>query len=1103
MKSSAQADQKQQETTGPSNRGRGRATSGRGGSDDPNPRVRQLAALEERANGGRQAGGVAQLQGVLAQRGVVQRAQPGAIEHAMNSCFVAALINTFTVTRSLKNLLANDDVELNPNAAELQDLLLRAVNTVDAANAGNVSAQWVRNIMVSLHRNGITANATETADVNNVIALVIQRLTDDGANPWAGQPNDNPVSSGVVVWGLDQTLEDAAAHTVQEMQEDLEGLGTIFPNVVHVNRQIGNPNVAPQTFMLHPTDGNPIAYRLRATIERDGGYGGGHFVSYLDRGGQGQEWWKSDDLGPSVTAVNDLRNTGGKDMLRRGITYIYERTGAQAVQQNAPLPMIAPLGQQAQEAFDREYREDWKTVLKARATGRKRSDFSGTEPMDSGKDRLSGHKRSLTSKQNPTSKRSKPWEAEEDLEQEGIGLRDREMITEYDEDSLPVFGDESRMGVVTWNVAHFSDRDIGQVLTAFEEAFQEFSPGAWNEFFETLIPYIAEIKNALNDYRGKSEETLREYKLFRKLQSPEAQVDQILDVIDRLQERLENFDYGTVATRLTQVAARRWREEFRVAQKDPAARPALADSVKGLKDFEGYSKTVKKLFKEIGSLKTRQTLLKRISAGKTKELFDALSSNREGFPQLGLVLELRRALHSVNIATHVNEMFEDNDWLDAMILQEVNDPTLLELMGTSFDVVRGPHLASGGDNPQHEYYPLLLRKGSKAEVKIYTVNTQGEMKETSNDKDYGWNKRKGNYRPIVVYEIQREGDSKPVWIGTVHTTPESDQSGGVAEFHRKEIYQEIRRGLDGLQERAAAEGIPLIIGGDFYLTSEAVVEDIRNVDPNVAETGRRDIRASRTKVNALRDDLQRHLGQVEAVNDLPTAEALRERIKFLDEAMEDEQTLRNFLGLTTRYNIEGLGLSIAQTVSGTNPKRDPLTRWFDLQIADFFLHNEDFQSAAVGILKPTGGMVPVDTEGLRYSKHWQRFSDHFPVGGIFSLEQENLLEHKAFPRPKGSAEDARKLNIRIFAASRLRQQGVNAERRREMLDQLDDDRLLSWAKDFLALRLMELRADDIPEDIDEAIALIQELEEQDEDLLPEDRLFVVSPTDFEPTEDEA
>jgi hypothetical protein len=758
------------------------------------------------------------------------------------------------------------------------------------------------------------------------------------------------------------------------------------------------------------------------------------------------------------------------------------------------------------------------------------------EQLEGGdQERSSSLKRpSLDNRAIPEKKRLKA-DNEEDSDEEDS--QDTEGHDQLEDEAEDFEADEasSRMGVVTWNVAHFSNRDVNSVLASFEEGFQEFSSGEWSGFFSLLGSSLSELYDVVAAFEGWSEYDLRQYDLFTGLQSPDAKVEQTLKTIREIREALQEFDYSAVGARLVEVSSRDWGEEFREARTDPAARPALADSVKSLKDFERHSKSATSLFKSVQSLKGHRGLLERINRQKTGELFKALSSNRKAFPQVGLVLELRRALHSFNILTHIEEMFEDNDWLDAMILQEVNDPALLEEEGSGFEVFKGPHLVSGGENPQNEYYPLLLRENSGARVKIFTVDTRGQMEQVANNQKVKWDKGNGDYRPIVVYEIQKSEEGKPVWIGVVHTTPESDQSGGVAEFHRKEIYKEVEAGLEKLQTKAARKGIPLIIGGDFYLTSEAVVKSGGNAE--AAREGMEDMARPLAKVRKLKSILEyllaleiredadprpqrprgstreqirterlRTRGMTTRGGTDDAATILRERIKFLDEAMKDEQVLRNFLGLTAQRQFEDLGLLVAQTVSGTNPKHDPLARWFDVQIADFFLYNEDFKSAAVGILKPTGGMIPVDTEDLRYSRYWQRFSDHFPVGGIFSLDQENLLEHEAFPRPKGSEEDARKLNLKSFAGHGLEEENITDPGiRQTLLDLMEmtrggEGRMKQLAEKYLSELLWELGGPESMPGIDEYVQAIQELEEQ-ESLPAEDRLFVVSPTDFEPQDE--
>lgn len=770
------------------------------------------------------------------------------------------------------------------------------------------------------------------------------------------------------------------------------------------------------------------------------------------------------------------------------------------------------------------------------------------EELEGSTKRETGSKRSTLHRQETVENKRQKTRNDEDSseEEEEEDLKDAEDYSWEDEARDFEAEEEShRIGVVTWNVAHFSNRDVDSVMGSFVEALREFSPSLWNGFIALLKPFLSFVESRLSPFAGQDEATLKDEapEIFRRLQTPDAQVQQTLHRVAMIREQLRAFDPAAIADRLREVASHDWRGDLTVARQDLTARLALMDRIKTLKDLEAYSEFASGLFKRIQSLTGSKTLLTRIEQealrGVFETLLEALAATRERFPAFSLVEDLRRALHSFNVVTHINEMFEDNDWLDAMILQEVNDPTLLEEEGSGFEVFKGPHLRSGGENPQNEYYPLLLREGSEAEVKVYTVDTEGGMEETGHGTPLRWNKKVGDYRPIVVYEIRKGEEGKPVWIGVVHTTPESDQSGGVAEFHRKEIYKEIKLGLGKLRRRAERRGIPLIIGGDFYLTSEAVVEDVQRAkEPERAVGERLEMARSLSRVKKLKSILEYLLAREirEAADPRPQrpratrreiqAERLRtqgmmardstndavkilqERIKFLDEAMKDEQVLRNLLGLTAQRQFEDLGLLVAQTVSGTNPKHDPLERWFDVQIADFFLYNKDFRSAAVGILKPAGGMVPVDAEDLRYSRYWQRFSDHFPVGGIFSTDWENLLEHEAFPLPAGSAEDARKMNLRSFAGHGLEEEEdvTNPGVRQTLLDLMEmtrggEGRMKQLAETYLSERLWELGDPESKSGIDEYVEAIQELEDE-ENLPPEERLFVVSPTDFEPTEEE-
>jgi hypothetical protein len=233
--------------------------------------------------------------------GVAQLVAPGPITHVTNSCFAAALINIFTVTPSLKNLInpaANQD-PLSVSQARLRNVLWRAVNTCDASQV--VPGHWVRNIMTSLAENQVIASPDRSDDVNNVVALVALRLTPVHAD--AGQGNGMP-AFGAFTWLHGHTIQQAFAALVDVYQP---------PNTAMFNR-VGGPGVAaPQTWTYQiPHGGALVTYRRTSIIERNvenytdsKGNTAEHFISIVDRSGAGTEWWRSDDVGPQVSQVND------------------------------------------------------------------------------------------------------------------------------------------------------------------------------------------------------------------------------------------------------------------------------------------------------------------------------------------------------------------------------------------------------------------------------------------------------------------------------------------------------------------------------------------------------------------------------------------------------------------------------------------------------------------------------------------------------------------------------------------------------------------------------------------------------------------------------
>ena len=749
------------------------------------------------------------------------------------------------------------------------------------------------------------------------------------------------------------------------------------------------------------------------------------------------------------------------------------------------------------------------------------------------------------------------------------------------------------LGLVSWNVAHFSNKDIGEALQAFSEQFETFSGKDWRALFIELDEFAALVNTSLARFKRapttvssreepqrsrvgrslekrkkesefESDETLRQEhkKTFGGLKGDvELTLLGLTSDLENVRNARSQINAGEYEAEIDKVVRIDWEELWERAKSDRQARIDLADKVKQLRKFENIAEPAKKIItvtKKLLSASHLQTLLSRIAGEKYGELLTILSDVAVKLPRVGTINELGRALHSFNIATHIEEMFKNNEWLDLLALQEVNDPSLLKQTATGYDLYSGPHLVSGGENPQQEFYPLLVRKGSNIRVEsVFVVITSGLMTPVGHDQTEYWDKEGGIYRPIVVYQIRKGDEKGPTWIAIVHTTPEPDTKGEVAEFNRRAIFKEVEAGLKTLEGLADQRGIPLIIGGDYYLTSEALVKDLAgesltdvgldfNIEDIKAKTKRLRtilqylLAKEEEKLRAQSEEQEEQkstpvpVSRPEGVSDREIAdaeqstqrileiergrdavEALRERIKFLNEALTDDQLLKNFYGLTVKHQIEELGLLVAQSVTGTNPKKDPLGRWFDLQIADFFIHNEQWKSVELGIVRPEGKLLTVDTEERTYSRYWQRFSDHFPVGGLFSLGKENLRRNPAFVRAAADEETALELNTSRFAE-------LEADRRFGFKDRsvaaafiglMKPSYRAAGAVAYLKRRYEELVEQAIlesdldlfdisePQGVKGYIEAIERLEDSLE-LDEEDRLLLIRPEDFEPDYDE-
>lgn len=123
---------------------------------------------------------------------------------------------------------------------------------------------------------------------------------------------------------------------------------------------------------------------------------------------------------------------------------------------------------------------------------------------------------------------------------------------------------------------------------------------------------------------------------------------------------------------------------------------------------------------------------------------------------------------------------------------------------------------------QFEYYPAVHRQTGPNALQFkgtFYVTTAGKFvpQDYQAEKNLAipWNKIHETFRGIVVHRYAQKGQE--FWAGVLHTTPAG--SG----LDRRNIWPQIKDPLEQLNVLAKKFKIPLLVGGDFYISGEALV----------------------------------------------------------------------------------------------------------------------------------------------------------------------------------------------------------------------------------------------------------------------------------------
>lgn len=105
--------------------------------------------------------------------------------------------------------------------------------------------------------------------------------------------------------------------------------------------------------------------------------------------------------------------------------------------------------------------------------------------------------------------------------------------------------------------------------------------------------------------------------------------------------------------------------------------------------------------------------------------------------------------------------------------------------------------------------------------------------------------------------------------------------------------------------------------------------------------------------------------------------------------------LRNLIGITFQGQVSRW-FDIIQTIWGTNIHTkaivDPGGRgveYTSFRIADFVVCSKEWKTRGIGLFDKGGKIVRVDDAALSTSLSWRSLSDHFPIGGRFSMVSQD------------------------------------------------------------------------------------------------------------------
>ncbi|HXT91413.1 MAG TPA: DUF4157 domain-containing protein [Trebonia sp.] len=438
---------------------------------------------------------------------------------------------------------------------------------------------------------------------------------------------------------------------------------------------------------------------------------------------------------------------------------------------------------------------------------------------------------------------------------------------------------EVLVGVVVWNINHFSAEQKPGSGKA-----PAVDPAELAKNLETNIELVETamdtIRNALLETAPPAEESGKDEEAGEANEEAEQEAAEAEDEDDTSKR-------STAKQLNTDVAALRGNDLSEVIRLGLTARAAQADEgwsvaeralqLKDMRKLNQVWKRLDRISRALTGGTQQETALNALDGGQAAEILQNIQVMFTALTLKDLQASVDTLKRSWVIDVIANR-FMRNKNIDLVLINEMNLgighlKKAVDESDRNLALSEGPIMLAKGElvtqkskrkgkvttrvgkrnytatGKQHEYYPAVYRKGEGGleSAGTFYVDTGGEF--IIQDKDskkenaaIGWDKKAGesdktgqSFRGVVVHRFVRGGQE--FWTGVVHTTPAG------SNLDRKEIWPQIRRPLTELAGLAQKLKIPLLVGGDFYISAEAVVQD----PPEIAERKKSEEKRKPTK----------------------------------------------------------------------------------------------------------------------------------------------------------------------------------------------------------------------------------------------------------------